>query len=107
MTGSSLEAINSSIKFLKITGPALSRISSVIISARTVMSGLGHREDGFHSGGVRRLSGLLNRLNAILSLLHPLDRYRDPLCDSECDWKAPISPYLASKNRWESLTASF
>ena len=26
----------------------------------------------------RRLSGPLNRLNAILSLLHPLDRYRTP-----------------------------
>ena len=30
-----------------------------------------------------------------------------PLCDRECDWEAPISPYLASKHRWESSTASF
>ena len=37
------------------------------------------------------LSGPLNRLNAILSLLQPLDRYRTPLCDRECDWDAPIS----------------
>ena len=34
------------------------------------------------------LSGPLNRLNAILSLLHPLDRP----CDRECDWEGP---YLA------------
>ena len=25
----------------------------------------------------------------------------------ECDWEASISPYLASKHRWESSTASF
>ena len=30
------------------------------------------------AGISRRLSGPLNRLNAILSLLHPLDRYRTP-----------------------------
>ena len=53
------------------------------------------------------LSGPLNRLNAILSLLQPLDRYRTPLCDRECDWETPISPYLASKHRWESSTALF
>ena len=35
MTGMSLTAINSSQKFLKIVGPTLSRINSVIISART------------------------------------------------------------------------
>ena len=29
------------------------------------------------------------------------------LCDRECDWEAPISPYLASKHKWESSTASF
>ena len=38
MTGISLKAIDSSKKILKITGPALSRINSVIISARTVPS---------------------------------------------------------------------
>ena len=31
------------------------------------------------SGEVWELSGPLNRLNAILSLLHPLDRYRTPI----------------------------
>ena len=36
ITGIGLKAINSSKKVLKITGPALSRINSVIISARTV-----------------------------------------------------------------------
>ena len=36
MTGIDLKAINSSKKVLKITGPALFRINSVIISARTV-----------------------------------------------------------------------
>ena len=36
------------------------------------------------------LSGPLNRLNAILSLLQPLDRYRTPLCDRERDWEGPI-----------------
>ena len=34
----------------------------------------------------------LNWLNVILSRLQPLDRYKDPLCDRECDWEAPISP---------------
>ena len=38
------------------------------------------------------LSGPLNRLNAILSLLQPLDRYRAPLCDSERDWEALSRP---------------
>ena len=37
----------------------------------------------------QRLSGPLNRLNAILSLLHPLDHYRTPSCDRERDWEAP------------------
>ena len=39
------------------------------------------------------LSGPLNRLNAILSqsLLHPLDRYRTPLCDRSAIGR----PYLA------------
>ena len=37
----------------------------------------------------------------------PSNRFRTPLCDRECDWEAPISPYLASKPRWESSTASF
>ena len=36
ITGIGLKAINSSKKVLKITGPALFRINSVIISARTV-----------------------------------------------------------------------
>ena len=38
------------------------------------------------------LSGPLNRLNAVLSLLHPLDCYRTALCaiGSAIDW-----PYLA------------
>ena len=30
-----------------------------------------------------------------------------PLCDRECDWEAPTSPFLASKHKWESSTASF
>ena len=34
----------------------------------------------------------LSRLNAILSLLHPLDRYRTPHCDRECDWEALSRP---------------
>ena len=33
---------------------------------------------GLNSCGSKHLSGPLNRLNAILSLLHPLDRYRTP-----------------------------
>ena len=37
------------------------------------------------------LSGPLNRLNAILSLLHPLDRYRTPSAIGS----AIGSPYLA------------
>ena len=37
ITEISLKAINSSKKVLKITGPALSRINSVILSARTVI----------------------------------------------------------------------
>ena len=36
ITGISLEAMNSCKKVKEITGPALSRINSVIISARTV-----------------------------------------------------------------------
>ena len=44
ITGSGLKAINSSKKVLKITGPALFRINSVIISARTVCKkGKGHQ----------------------------------------------------------------
>ena len=39
------------------------------------------------------LSGPLNRLNAILSLLHPLDRCRTPLCDR--DRVRLGGPYLA------------
>ena len=39
-------------------------------------------------GGADLLSGPLNRLNATLSLLHPLDRYIGP---RECDREAPIS----------------
>ena len=39
ITGIGLKAINSSKKVLKITGPALFRINSVIISARTVVFG--------------------------------------------------------------------
>ena len=36
ITGINLKAIDSSKKVLKVTGPAFSRINSVIISARTV-----------------------------------------------------------------------
>ena len=40
------------------------------------------------------------RVNAILSqMLQPLHRYRTaPSAIGECDWEAPISPYLASKH---------
>ena len=38
------------------------------------------------------LSGPLNRLNAILSLLRPLDHYRTPPRDRECDWEALSRP---------------
>ena len=34
---------------------------------------------------------LLKRVLVTLSLLYPLDRYRTPVCDRECDWEA----YLA------------
>ena len=54
-----------------------------------------------------RLSGPLNRLNAILSLLHPLDRYRTPSAIGSAIGRPHISPYLASKHRWESSTALF
>ena len=54
------------------------------------------------------LSGPLDRLNAILSLLHPFDRYRTPSAiGSAIGGGGPISPNLASKHRWESTTASF
>ena len=36
---------------------------------------------------IQALSGPLNRSNAILSLLRPLDAM-GPLCDRECDWEA-------------------
>ena len=64
------------------------------------------------------LSGPLNRLNAILALLHPLDRYRTLSCDRECDWEAlsrpislprtgrrsqPPSPKPLSRNRDEAM----
>ena len=39
--------------------------------------------------GGQCLSGPLDRLNAILSLLQPLE---DPLCDRECDWEARSRP---------------
>ena len=42
------------------------------------------------------LSGPLDRLNAILSLLQPLDRYRAPSAIGSAIGEAPISPYLAS-----------
>ena len=38
------------------------------------------------------LSGPLNRLNAILSLLHPPRPLQEPLCDRDCDWKALCRP---------------
>ena len=38
------------------------------------------------------LSGPLNRLNAILSLLHPPRPLQEPLCDRDCDWKALFRP---------------
>ena len=47
-------------------------------------------------------SGPLDRWSAILSLLHPLDRYRTPLCDWECDWEGPIPLYLASTHTGRS-----
>ena len=43
ITGSSLKAIDSSKKVLKITGPGLSRINSVMISARTVIDSVRRR----------------------------------------------------------------
>ena len=55
ITGISLKAINSSKRILKIAGPTLSNISSVLISARTLVSG--HRPEtekmnqGFPKGG--------------------------------------------------------
>ena len=36
-------------------------------------------QDPFCAAQLGNVSGLLNRLNAVLSLLHPLDRYRTPL----------------------------
>ena len=51
----------------------------------------------------RILSGPLNRLNAILSLLHPLDRYRTPSAIGSAIGR----PYLASTYRQELSTASF
>ena len=36
------------------------------------------RETSVRGGLVRNLSGPLSRLNALLSLLHPFDRYRTP-----------------------------
>ena len=68
----------------------------------------GEKEEG--GGRVCGLSGSLNRLNAILSLLQPLDRYRAPSAIGSAiggPLSRPISPYLASKHRWESSTASF
>ena len=47
------------------------------------------------------LSGPLNRLSAILSLLHPLDRYRNPSAIGSAIWS------LGSTQRWEFSTASF
>ena len=71
-----LESGNALRAFLQTSAPVLDKISGPM--------------------GVRffssTLSGPLNRLNAILSLLHPLDRYRTPLCDSECDWEALSRP---------------
>ena len=53
------------------------------------------------------LSGPLNRLNAILSLLQPLDRYRTPSAIGSAIGR----PYLALSRihaqLWESSTASF
>ena len=48
-----------------------------------------------------RLGGPLNRLNAILSLLHPLDLYRTPSAIGSAIGRPHMSPYLASKHRWE------
>ena len=53
------------------------------------------------------LSGPLDRLNAILSLLQPLDRYRAPSAIGSAIGMPHISPYLASPHRRESSTASF
>ena len=53
------------------------------------------------------LSGPLNRLNAIVSLLHPFDHYRTLSAIGNAIGRPHISPYLASKHRWESSTASF
>ena len=49
LRGISLKAINSSKKVLKIAGCALSRINSVVISARTV---LGKSKRGLANGGL-------------------------------------------------------
>ena len=51
------------------------------------------------------LSGPLDRLNAILSLLQPLDRYRTPSAMGSAIGR-PLSRPI-SKHRWESSTASF
>ena len=51
------------------------------------------------------LSGPIDRLNAMLPLLHHLDRYR-PVCDREVRLGGPISPYLASTHRQDFSTAS-
>ena len=53
------------------------------------------------SGVGRVLSGPLNRLNAILSLLQLLDRYRTPSAIGSAIGR----PYLASTHRQESSTA--
>ena len=42
----------------------------------------------------RDLSGPLNRLNAILSLLHPLDRYRTPSAIGSAIGRPPSRPIL-------------
>ena len=55
----------------------------------------------------QNLGGPLNQLNAFLSLLQPLDRYRTPSAIGSAIGGGPISPYLASTHRWEFSTASF
>ena len=59
-----------------------------------------------NSGTCGALRGPLDRLNDILSLLHPLDRYRTP-CGLGVRLGGPISPYLASTRRQEFSTVLF
>ena len=78
--------------------------NTLIFRARVFQAFLRHLSGIFHGSCAMKnaLSGPLNRLNAILSLLHPLDRYRTPSAIGSA-----IGRPLSRRIRWESSTASF